>query len=669
MRPRDETRALRDAIATSNGAMDVERGRESIVDAEASSSSSSSSSARRVFASALVVVAGACACYASRAGANETPLMMSSDIDARRVAAASLGARLGSMRSSTRAGRRSGRSRDDDDEDSSLGMGGEDDAAPFAAVKGYFRYEKWFTSFSSGKTPGESSRDKKRSGGDNAIQDSPRHGAASAEAWKGIRRRLKSSEKTKLIFMLRHGEALHNVWGETIDKELKTLPCSWHADGDLLDPSLTEVGVDQIIAARASLLGEDGVLSEIGAREGSVPVLASPLSRTMETALIATNGASKLEPPIVVTDYLRERLELNTPFEIRRPVSVDDDTTPASKAIAHTHVPHCKFKKGLNQLYGDELFDIGVKSNEKRHKDCRVDRVGPLSYGHCKSLTLTHESDFDLGDVEEETMLGMMSRVKVVLANIFDTYDENVVVLVTHSDWIIAALMELYPDTLGFVPRNGEIVPVLVEDRRESSQKVSKRAKPTKKHSDDYEDEEEDDEDEESDDDYPTSEKSSGRKSKSKSDDDYPTSEKSSGRKSKSKSDDDYPTSEKSSGRKSKSKSDDDSPKSEKSSGRKSKSKSDDDSPKSEKSSGRKSKSKSKSDDDSPKSKKSSKASKSMKFYVQKQDDGEEKRKSASLGNALSERIITSLKNFHDHLAKYDDDENDKPSETMTWGE
>ena len=74
-------------------------------------------------------------------------------------------------------------------------------------------------------------------------------------------------------------------------------------------------------------------------------------------------------------------------------------------------------------------------------------------------------------------MLGMMSRVKVVLANIFDTYDENVVVLVTHSDWIIAALMELYPDTLGFVPRNGEIVPVLVEDRRESSQKVSNRLK------------------------------------------------------------------------------------------------------------------------------------------------------------------------------------------------
>ena len=41
--------------------------------------------------------------------------------------------------------------------------------------------------------------------------------------------------------------------------------------------------------------------------------------------------------------------------------------------------------------------------------------------------------------------------------------------LVTRSDWIIAALMELYPDTLGFVPRNGEIVPVLgLEDRRGS---------------------------------------------------------------------------------------------------------------------------------------------------------------------------------------------------------
>ena len=141
------------------------------------------------------------------------------------------------------------------------------------------------------------------------------------------------------------------------------------------------------------------------------------------------------------------------------------------------------------------------------------------------------------------------------------------VVLVTHSDWIIAALMELYPDTLGFVPHNGEIVPVLVEDRRESSQKVSKGAKPTKKHSDDYEDEEEDDEDEDEEEPHG---KTRAHASKSKSDDDYPTSEKSSGRKSKSKSDDDYPT-----------------------------------------------------------SKKSSKASKSLKFYVQKPGDGEEKRKSA----------------------------------------
>lgn len=630
MRPRDETRALRDAIATSNGATDVERGRESIGDAEALASASSSSSRAWVLSSALVVVAGACACYAGRAGANATTLMMSTDIDARRVATAPFGARLGSTRSSSHAQHQKRHSSDEaEDEDSSLGMDGENDAPPFAAVKGLFSYERWFRSFSSGKTPGESSRDKKRSGGEDAIQDSPRHGAASAEGWKDIRRRLKSSEKTKLIVMLRHGEAVHNAWGQTINKELKTLPCSWHADGDLLDPSLTESGVDQIIAARASLLGEDGVLSEIGAKEGSIRVLASPLSRTMETALIATNGATQLETPIVVTDYLRERMEMNTPFEIRRPLSVGDEMTPASKAITRTHVPHCKFKKGLKQLYGDQLFDISVKSKENRHKDCRVDRTEPLSYGHCKSLALTHESDFDLGDVEEETMLGMMSRVKIVLANIFDTYDESVVMLVTHSDWIIAALMELYPDTLGFVPRNGEVVPILVEDRRESRakhSKVSKGAKPTKKHNDDDDEEE-------------NEKKSRGGTRAHVSSKERTSDAKKSSTASKSKSVDKKEHTKKASK----------------------------DDSKKEKSSKGADADVSSEDSDAAGHKKSSKASKSQKFFVQKEDDDDEKKKPAALGNALSERIIASLKNFHDHLAKYEDDSNDKSSESMDW--
>jgi hypothetical protein len=72
----------------------------------------------------------------------------------------------------------------------------------------------------------------------------------------------------------------------------------------------------------------------------------------------------------------------------------------------------------------------------------------------------------ELGDEREENIIAMMNRVKVVLANVFDRYDEEVVMLVTHSDFIISALMELYPDTLGFVPQNGEVVPIVVEDRR-----------------------------------------------------------------------------------------------------------------------------------------------------------------------------------------------------------
>ena len=109
---------------------------------------------------------------------------------------------------------------------------------------------------------------------------------------------------------------------------------------------------------------------------------------------------------------------------------------------------------------------LNVETHHKHHSDCRVDKTTPLSYTHCGGLTLTHEADLELGDEREENIIAMMNRVKVVLANVFDRYDEEVVMLVTHSDFIISALMELYPDTLGFVPQNGEVVPIVVEDRR-----------------------------------------------------------------------------------------------------------------------------------------------------------------------------------------------------------
>jgi len=374
-----------------------------------------------------------------------------------------------------------------------LGDEGDDDA-PFEAVRGYFAYEKWFKSFENGKWkfPGDSARENDGKDGAEAIQTSANHGLSHGASWDRIREDVRASKgKKKILLFLRHGEATHNVWGSTIAADLKVLPCSFNNDGDLLDPSLTAEGVRQIVGAHASLAGNHGLLSAaLGTNDDDdddkdkakssleLRVLTSPLLRTIESAVIATNAIPQVTSSIVVTDYLRERLELNAPFEVRHPFSVSPGSSKgATSFIASTGESHCKFHEGLTELFPDELFKIHVEAD----KGCRVDETKPDSWKTCKNLALTHASDLDLGNLKSETMLGVMNRVKVVLANTFDRYDEDVVMLVTHSDWIIASLMELYPDTLGFIPLNGEIVPMVVEDKRHkgddaSSSKSSSRA-------------------------------------------------------------------------------------------------------------------------------------------------------------------------------------------------
>lgn len=360
-----------------------------------------------------------------------------------------------------------------------LGSSDEDvgDGMPFRATRRAFAYERWFETYARERTPGTSARETRRDG-DGLIHESANGGVVrDGDGWEGIRDAIRASGgKKKLVLMLRHGEATHNAWGETIDGELETLPCSWRHDGDLLDPSLTEVGVKQILETRAALTGARGFLQKIqGGSRGrdAIRVIASPLARAMETALIATSGIEQLKHPIVVTDYLRERLELNAPFEVRPPASLEDGSEFASEAIKESKVKHCKFDTGLKQIFGDAAFSVRVGAHEG---ECRVDKVKPTSYAKCKGLSLTHASDNDLGDAAEETMLGITNRVNIVLANVFDAYDEDVVLLVTHSDWIISALMELYPNTLGFVPKNGEVIPVIVEDHRDVHHTESRHA-------------------------------------------------------------------------------------------------------------------------------------------------------------------------------------------------
>ena len=470
-----EREALRDARAATHGAAsasaDVEIGDDGRAIAGGRARDARAGGRGRWMIAAACGLGVALATAASRSGGRASGRggLAREDIDVRRFVAVPM---LGSKRGRRGTASKTKRGDDDDDDGASgLGIDGDDDVPPFAATTGYFAYEEWFKKFTHGKSPGESKREHAGAAAKKPIQESAHRGVVHSDGWKTIRHDLRhAGGKRKLLLLLRHGQATHNAWGDTVDEELETLPCTWRDDGDLLDPSLTDRGVEQALTTRAALTTSDGFFKAI--RGGSdekdrIRVASSPLSRAMETAIIVTSGIDHISRPIAVTDYLRERIELNAPFEVRRPISIDEgEDSDASKLIKNSHVHGCKFHKGLRELYGDDAFMLNVETHHKHHSDCRVDKTTPLSYTHCGGLTLTHEADLELGEDKEENIVGMMNRVKVVLANVFDRYDEEVVMLVTHSDFIISALMELYPDTLGFVPQNGEVVPIVVEDRR-----------------------------------------------------------------------------------------------------------------------------------------------------------------------------------------------------------
>ena len=70
-------------------------------------------------------------------------------------------------------------------------------------------------------------------------------------------------------------------------------------------------------------------------------------------------------------------------------------------------------------------------------------------------------------DIEEQES-ALVERVRTWFASVFDEVDENVIVAVTHSDWIKLALRYLDVRKPWVVPRNSEIFPVIVEDVRTS---------------------------------------------------------------------------------------------------------------------------------------------------------------------------------------------------------
>lgn len=187
-------------------------------------------------------------------------------------------------------------------------------------------------------------------------------------------------------------------------------------------------------------------------KKDRICVVSSSFLRAMEIVIIVTFGVDYILCLIVVMDYLCECIEFNVLFEVCWLIFIDEgEDLDVLKLIKNFYAYGCKFYKGLREFYGDDVFMFNVEMYYKYYLDCRVDKMILLLYMYCGGFMFMYEVDLELGDEREENIIVMMNCVKVVFVNVFDRYDEEVVMFVMYFDFIILVLMELYFDMFGFV--------------------------------------------------------------------------------------------------------------------------------------------------------------------------------------------------------------------------
>lgn len=397
---------------------------------------------------------------------------------------------------------------------------------PFVAMEGMFEYERWKKLMFQEELSGTGSLHQML------------HNYGASVSWKAIHRvvstGLGAKGGRKLFLLVRHANAVHNAWGAAQGRvghvKLESLPCDYKKPRDLVDPELTAVGKRSVKDYLYDVL-KGGLAEKIHRK---VIAFSSPLTRCMMTSQIMFANNSEVEltgGQVIVSELLRERIDPRVPFETRRPVSfvpentltddeeaevtpdtlnsgnnsgeVDNAQLGAGKggnkgkreakvgsnetdvscfipsAGLYGHPGDCCISSGLTQIFGTG-FDINVtrvNDTDGRGSGCTLDEVAKLGWQKCNGATmlgLLAEDDRVLPLNGEETGDSVVQRVRAWFASVFDEVDDKVVIAVTHSDWISTAMRDLGIDKTWFVPRNSEIIPVIVEDTRpRSSQRAS----------------------------------------------------------------------------------------------------------------------------------------------------------------------------------------------------
>ena len=275
-------------------------------------------------------------------------------------------------------------------------------------------------------------------------------------------------------------------------------PVRLQSAGDLVDPDLTEQGKQDSVDKLHDVF-YTGLSERIG---GSAKFFYAALAvhgddpGHVEKPVFSEDPDRKGDGERVASGTHRRE----GTFELRRPVSFDPEGEGSmsnhwmmAKAKAgseeegnlgyrfppgHCFVPSkglgghtgaCCVNEGLWEKFGHyDLFDIKVATPALNnvevtqgplnlsdvtdpdaplmHASCGLMEVASQGWEKCtgpEMLGLLAEDDLSLGPGHEEQESALVERVRTWFASVFDEVDENVIVAVTHSDWIKLALRYL----------------------------------------------------------------------------------------------------------------------------------------------------------------------------------------------------------------------------------
>jgi len=286
------------------------------------------------------------------------------------------------------------------------------------------------------------------------------------QSWDAIHQMLEDNPGSKLLLVVRHGQAISNWLGDTLgpDEWFKVEETCAYTDSDnktwgIFDADLTEMGQNEARSLNSMLYG--GKWFSKMTADRPTRAIISPLSRCLQTATLVASGLPLTG--MEVEENIRETLGEDT-CDARRSMSNPDPQHPEELEGP------CDFRDGLAKAYPMFKFQLvnetarqeDRKRSGKRATKAAADDDDGTGVGVVAQYGFGLTSDQDrLWTKDRETQKDQVKRATKFLHDVFEYVDERVALVVTHSGFTRSILLAVGREP--YRPQNTELVPVIVK--------------------------------------------------------------------------------------------------------------------------------------------------------------------------------------------------------------